>query len=624
MDAAATARRRIAIISEHASPVAALGGADGGGQNVYVAQVARRLAAGGHEVDVFTRRDRRDQPAQVEVDGYRVVYVSAGPAHAVRKEDLLPHMPAFTAAVCRWVAAQERPYDLVHANFWMSGLVAEELKRRFGIPFVITFHALGKVRRHHQGEHDEFPPEREAIEARLAAAADHIIAECPQDEFDLLSLYGAEPSHMTMIPCGYDPGECRPVPMREAREHLGLPPDGRVLLHLGRLVPRKGVDNVIRAFARVREAHPGAVLLIAGGESERPDPTLTPEIARLSEIAAEEGVAEACHFIGQRAREELRYWYSAADVFITTPWYEPFGITPVEAMAYGTPVVGARVGGVQYTVVDGVTGLLVPPRAPEALAAAVCRVLGDETLRRRFASQGMARAAELFTWEAVTEQIEALCDRVIRDATAGGRERIDQHAIVAQGIDELIETLDRGRAELIPDVLVLARVLNRCFANGGKVLVCGNGGSAADAQHFAGELVARYRSDARRALPVIALTADTVTLTAWSNDVGYDSVFARQVEAHGAPDDVLLAISTSGASPNILCALDAAERRGMRTLALLGGDGGAARTMAAASVTVPSHDTQRVQEVHGLLIHLLCDLVERAQESGAVELEVSR
>ncbi|MGE3855772.1 MAG: glycosyltransferase [Dehalococcoidia bacterium] len=615
--------RHIAIISEHASPLAILGGVDSGGQNVYVAQIARRLAAAGHAVDVFTRRDRAELPAVVEHEGYRVVHVDAGPAHFVRKEDLLPHMPAFAEQVVRFAADQQRPYDLAHANFWMSGLVAEELKRRLGVPFVITFHALGKVRRQHQGAHDEFPPEREHIETRLVGSADHIIAECPQDEFDLLSLYGAEPARISTIPCGYDPEECRPVGMHEARAHLGLPSEGRVLLHLGRLVPRKGVDNVVRAFARVRRAHPDAVLLIAGGESERPDPTLTPEIARLSEIAVEEGVSDAIHFLGQRPREEIAYWYAAADLFITTPWYEPFGITPVEAMACGTPVVGARVGGIQYTVVDGVTGLLVPPRDTDALAAAVCRLLRDEPLRRRFAAAGLARAAELFTWDAVTAQVGALCESVIAARERGAVDTADHGAVVARGFDELIETLEQGRAHLVADVLVVARILNRCFEGGGKVLVCGNGGSAADAQHFAGELVARYRSEHRRALPVVPLTTDTVTLTAWSNDVGFESVFARQVEALGAPDDVLLAFSTSGASPNVLCALEAAQRRGMRTVALLGGDGGAARALTSAAVVVPSRDTQRVQEVHGLLVHLLCDLVEQAQETGATQLEVS-
>lgn len=175
----------------------------------------------------------------------------------------------------------------------------------------------------------------------------------------------------------------------------------------------------------------------------------------------------------------------------------------------------------------------------------------------------------------------------------------------------------------VPAISRAAAALVSALRRGRKAVFFGNGGSAADAQHFAGELVARYRSARRRALPVIALTTDTVTLTAWSNDVDYESVFARQVEALGAPDDVLLAFSTSGMSRNVLCALEAAQRRGMRTIALLGGDGEAARALASAAVVVPSRDTQRVQEVHGLLIHLLCDLVERAQEAGAAQLEVS-
>src|SRR5438105_14172177 len=187
---------RVAMISEHASPLAGLGGVDSGGQNVYVGQLARHLARRGWEVDVFTRRDDASLPAEVRwCPGAKVVHVSAGPPERVRKEDLLPFMGAFTAFVRRY-ARRRGGYDLSHANFFMSALVAADLKERAGLPFAVTFHALGKVRRLFQGGADAFPEERLAIEARAVAKADLFVAECPQDELDLVRTYGADPGKL--------------------------------------------------------------------------------------------------------------------------------------------------------------------------------------------------------------------------------------------------------------------------------------------------------------------------------------------------------------------------------------------------------------------------------------------
>ena len=406
---------RIAIISDHASPLAALGGADCGGQNVYVSQLARELAAHGHQVDVFTRRDDPALPMVVAgCAGMRVIHVPAGPPLPVRKEELLPHMTEFAAFTTGWCACEDRGYDIVHANFWMSGLVALELKARLDIPFVITFHALGRVRRIYQGAADEFPDARIAIEERIIEAADRVIAECPQDEQDLLTLYHADPGRICMIPCGVDTTAFRPVPRSRARSMLGIQQGERVILQLGRLVPRKGIDNVIHGLARLRDRHGmEATLVIVGGESETPDPVRTPEIGRLKEVAEFEGVAEQVRFIGRRGRDALRYYYSAADVFVTTPWYEPFGLTPLESMACGTPVIGADVGGIRYTVAEGGTGHLVPPNDPEALAAALARVLGEPRHRHALAQEGLRRARENFSWPSVACSVEELYQEVL-------------------------------------------------------------------------------------------------------------------------------------------------------------------------------------------------------------------
>jgi D-inositol-3-phosphate glycosyltransferase len=311
---------RIAMISEHASPLAPLGGVDAGGQNLYVAHMAECLARAGHRVDVFTRRDSRDMPAVVRVrPRLRVLHIPAGRPSFIAKEQLLPYMPQFCEA-CERICGERMHYDVVHANFFMSGWVASQLKRRLGLPFAITFHALGLVRREHQRQADGFPLQRIDIERQLVREADCVVAECPQDELDLVRLYGAQSQRIATVPCGYDPAEFQPMDRRQARASLGLAEHEFILLQLGRLVPRKGIDNVIRALRQLPARVP-ARLLVVGGESDEPDEAATPEIGRLRGIARELGVAAQVQFVGRRQRHELSRYYAACDIFVTTPWY---------------------------------------------------------------------------------------------------------------------------------------------------------------------------------------------------------------------------------------------------------------------------------------------------------------
>lgn len=398
--------RRIALISEHASPLARAGSVDAGGQNIYVAQVARCLAASGCEVTVFTRRDQADQPACVRMcRGVRVVHVDAGPPRFVAKEMLLPHMPAFTRGVMDELARMGG-CDVVHANFFMSGLVAQRVKETMGIPYVVTFHALGLVRRAHQGATDTFPESRIEIERMLMNEADLLIAECPQDTCDFIGLYGADASKIRMVPCGFDARELSPMNRQQAREALGLGADEFVVLQLGRMVPRKGIDNVIRSLVHLPEATRARTrLLVVGGESADGSTLRSDEFLRLSGVASQGGVRDRVTFAGHRRRHELRVHYAAADVFVTTPWYEPFGITPLEAMACGIPVVASAVGGLTYTVVDGVTGYLVPPHDPRALATCLERLRTHPALAQAMGRCGLNRVRAQFTWEQVSRSL---------------------------------------------------------------------------------------------------------------------------------------------------------------------------------------------------------------------------
>jgi glycosyltransferase involved in cell wall biosynthesis len=411
--------RTIAIISEHASPLAVAGSTDAGGQNIYVAHLADQLAQRGYGIDVFTRRDSAlSAPVVHWKRNVRVVHVDAGPPRFLPKEEMLPHMDEFSANVLSFCRRQTRAYVLAHANFFMSGLAALRLREVLGLPFVITFHALGRVRRAFQRDADRFPDDRMDIEERLVRDANGIVAECPQDLADLVQLYGADPQRIDIIPCGFDPRELWPVG-RGLRRTLGIGEDEFVVLQLGRLVARKGVDNVIRAIAALKRVHGiAARLLVVGGNSDTPSIEATPEIGRLQRIAHDEGVLEQVMFLGRRGRDTLRDVYSATDVFVTTPWYEPFGITPVEAMACSLPVIGANVGGIKYSVQDGRTGFLVPPEDPAALADRLAQLHRRPALARQMGALGRARAQRHFTWGAVATQMAELYERLAEDAGA--------------------------------------------------------------------------------------------------------------------------------------------------------------------------------------------------------------
>jgi glycosyltransferase involved in cell wall biosynthesis len=383
---------RIAMISEHASPLAALGGADAGGQNAHVAELSAALAAHGHEVRVYTRRDGTDLPDVVPMRGFEVVHVPAGPPVVLPKDELLPHMGGFA----EWLAADWstgwRP-DVAHAHFWMSGLAAVSAGRSCGVPVAQTFHALGSVKRRHQGAADTSPPRRIAYERQLGQAVDRIVVQC-QDEIHELTLLGVPHNRMVLIPSGVNTERFRPDGPAEPR---GARPR---ILTVGRLVERKGFEDVIRALAAV----PDAELVIVGGAPEGQDPYA----GHLVGLATQCRVADRVVLAGAVPAADMPCWYRSADVLAAAPWYEPFGLTPLEAMACGVPVVATAVGGLTDTVVDGITGDLVPPRDPRALGAALRRLLADEMRRFAYAAAATDRAGHSYSWRRVATQLTAV------------------------------------------------------------------------------------------------------------------------------------------------------------------------------------------------------------------------
>jgi glycosyltransferase involved in cell wall biosynthesis len=395
---------RIAMVSEHANPLAVLGGADAGGQNVHVGALSAQLVARGHDVTVYSRWTAPGVPQQVRTaEGYVVEHVPVGPPEDVPKDELLQYMPAFARYLeTRW---REQPIDVVHAHFWMSGVASTRAARHVDVPVVQTFHALGTVKRRHQGDHDTSPPERLGLEHRLCERVDHVIATCT-DEVEELALMGLPARRATVVPCGVDTDVFRPyaVPPRR-RPHL---------LSIGRLVERKGVGNVIEALAEL----PDVDLTVAGG----PDPSdldTDPEVHRLREVARQAGVADRVQFIGGVGRQEVPRLMNEADIVVAVPWYEPFGIVPVEAMACGRPVVGSAVGGLLDTVLPGRTGELVAPRRPDAIAAAVRPLLDDPRRRADYGRAGRDRAVALYRWACVAERTEEVYATVVAAASRG-------------------------------------------------------------------------------------------------------------------------------------------------------------------------------------------------------------
>jgi hypothetical protein len=410
--------RRIAFLSEHASPLALLGGADAGGQNVYVDEVARGLGRLGCRVDVFTRREAADAPLVVPwAEGVRVVNLPAGPPRVLPKDDLWPHVPAFRDALSVFAGRESARYDLLHGNFWMSGWAACEIGAATAAPVVQIFHATGKTKLREQGAADTSPGDRIAVELEVVRRADTLIAQCPAEEQELIDDYAAPPAKVAVIPSAVDTERFRPEDHTEARRLLGLPPDEPIVVYVGRMLPRKDVRNVVRALAELkRQLVPGErlpLLLLVGGDTNEPDEATTPEIGALRRLAADLGVADRVRFLGRRQPDELRWCYAAGDVAVTTPWYEPFGLTPLEAMACGRPVVGSAVGGITFTIADGETGLLVPPRDPAALAANLRLLLADSALRQRMGRAARSRVEHLFTWNIVADRTAVLYERVL-------------------------------------------------------------------------------------------------------------------------------------------------------------------------------------------------------------------
>lgn len=410
--------RRIAMLSVHSSPLAALGGKEAGGMNVYVRELAKELGRQGVGVDIFTRCQDRESPVVMQfAPNVRVFTVRVGPAAPYDKNWVLTYMPEFVHRIRCVADGEDIHYDVVHSHYWLSGVAALELRQAWGTPVVHMFHTLGAMKNTIARGDEHETDERIEIERMLLQEVDQVVAATPLDRAQMVWHYGADTERIRVIPCGVDLGHFKPHDQAVARAELGVPPHPhRMLVFVGRIEPLKGIDTLLEALALLVEERPSwrgnMCLAIIGGDRRETPAQWSEEMKRLRRLQGELGIGELVTFQGSQDQRKLPLFYSAADIAVVPSHYESFGMVALEAMACGTPVIASDVGGLRYTVRHGETGLLFPRQDPQALAEKIALLLDDEPLRLKLGEQG-AQTAQRYSWTTIAKDMRELYDDVI-------------------------------------------------------------------------------------------------------------------------------------------------------------------------------------------------------------------
>ena len=409
---------RVAMLSVHTCPLAALGGKESGGMNVYVRDLSRALGRRGLIVDVFTRSQDANIPSIGELGvNARVVHLKAGPEARYDKNMIYNYISEFTRNLKEFARRENIAYHLIHSHYWLSGLVARQLQGEWEAPIIQMFNTLGQLKNQAaKGAVEPETPRRIETEREIMNFADRLVAANPLEKAQMIWLYGADPARIEVIPCGVDLNLFHPLPRDEAKAHLDMSHHHKMVLFVGRIEPLKGIDVLIEAMALalgdMNQLRDEICLCIVGGDPDADADKLDREMARLQELRERLGIADVVTFLGKREQDVLPYYYSAAEVCVVPSHYESFGMVALEAMACGTPVIASRVGGLTSTVKDGHTGFLVPSDDPHALAKKLKLLLTNENLRRDMGRQA-TRLAERYRWSTVAGQIIALYRELI-------------------------------------------------------------------------------------------------------------------------------------------------------------------------------------------------------------------
>ncbi len=414
---------RVAMISVHTSPLATLGGKEAGGMNVYVRDLARELGTRGIAVDVFTRQQSPDAPPMQEfAPNARVIHLPAGPKAPHDKNRIFHHLPEFTQALVQFANREHTFYNLIHSHYWLSGWVAHELQRTWGVPVVHMFHTLGHMKNAVAASPQELETDlRIQVEGQVMQWADCLIAASPLEKAQMAWLYAADPAKIRVIPAGVDTERFRPIPVETAKACIGIPPERKLILYVGRIEPLKGIETLFRAIAILAKETPclcdNICVSIIGGEGEETEASRSAEEQRLRELREQLELRDLVTFLGSKDQDALPYYYSAAYVVVVPSYYESFGMVAVEAMACGVPVIASKAGGLMYTIQDGLTGLLFPANSPNALAEKLCLLLDEPELRDKMG--GNAREwAQRFAWPHIADQIVALYGALLSSRAA--------------------------------------------------------------------------------------------------------------------------------------------------------------------------------------------------------------
>ncbi len=415
--------RRIATVSVHTSPLEQPGTGDAGGLNVYVVEVAKRLAARGVEVDIFTRAVSRDQPQVAELaPGVLVRHLAAGPFEDLDKSDLPGQLCQFTFELLRTEAGHEPGrYDLVHGHYWLSGQVGAVAKERWGVPLVQSMHTLGKVKNAALAAGDAAEPSiRLRGEAEVVACADRLVANTDDEAQQLIRRYDADPARVATINPGVDLGVFQPGSQAEARRHLGLPADGVVLVFAGRVQPLKAPDIVLKAAAQIVRDDPALAARLTVAFVGGPSGTGREDPDGLLELASRLGLSSLVRLEPPCPQPALAEWYRAATLVMVPSYSESFGLVAMEAQACGTPVVAAAVGGLRTAVRDGYSGVLVDSHDPGHYARAVRDLVAAPARMARLAVGAREHAAG-FGWSATVDKLMQLYATVTAESRAGGQ-----------------------------------------------------------------------------------------------------------------------------------------------------------------------------------------------------------
>ena len=399
--------KRVSILSMHTSPLAQPGIGDGGGMNVYVRELVSALAHAGLDCTTYTRAWRPGLPQVVGVEpNHRVVHIEAGD-YDLPKNDLVSVVDSFADGVRDHIAASGGT-DVLHGNYWLSGIAGHRLKHELDLPLVMTFHTFARVKA--QGGDPE-PISRENAESSIIGCTDAICVSCTEEERQFRSLYGAPAGSIEIVAPGVEHAFFAPGERRGARHALRLANDAPVMLFVGRIQPLKGLDVAVETLARLADRR--ARLLVVGGASGNEGES---EFQRIRSLIEAHGLADRVDFVEPQAHHILSSYYRAADVVIVPSRSESFGLVALEAAACGVPVVASGVGGLITIVDDGVTGHLVADRSPDVFAQHIDRILANP-IEAAVMGARAAEKARRYTWNFAAARLR----RVYADVTSRDR-----------------------------------------------------------------------------------------------------------------------------------------------------------------------------------------------------------